>query len=107
MFSGTQNLSSEFVFPGIIFFCLCSVFCRHEEGPSSFLDGLLNAICLRIKVDAIGDSGEHVTVGDTIVLGHAHADAVASGVDHGLKMTGGGMPNLKKPKQGQPPHGTF
>ena len=44
---------------------------------------------LRIEVDAVGYPDEHVAVGDTIVLGHAHADAVASGVDHGLKVAGG------------------
>ena len=67
----------------------------------------LGIIPLRIKVDAVGYPDEHVAVGDTVVLGHAHADTVASGVDHGFKVTGRGMPNLKKPKQGQPPHGTF
>jgi hypothetical protein len=41
------------------------------------------------------------------VLGHAHPDAVAGWINHSLEMTGGGMPNLKKPKQGQPPHVTF
>ena len=44
---------------------------------------------LRIEVDAVGYPDEHVAVGDTIVLGHAHADAVASGVDHGLEVAGG------------------
>ena len=44
---------------------------------------------LRIEVDAVGYPAEHVAVGDTIVLGHAHADAVASGVDHGLEVAGG------------------
>ena len=67
----------------------------------------LGIIPLRIKVDAVGYPDEHVAVGDAVALGHAHADAVASGVDHGFKVSGGGMPNLKKPKQGQPPHGTF
>ena len=42
------------------------------------------AIWLRIEVDAVGDSDKHVAVGDAVVLGHAHTDAVASGVDHGL-----------------------
>ena len=67
----------------------------------------LGIIPLRIKVDAVGYPDEHVAVGDAVVLGHAHADAVASRVDHGLEVAGRGMPNLKKPKQGQPPHGTF
>ena len=67
----------------------------------------MSTIHLRIEVDAVGYSDEHVAVGDAVVLGHAHADAVASRVDHGLEVAGGGMPNLKKPKQGQPPHGTF
>ena len=61
--------------------------CRHVEGPSSFLDGpswLLFGSC--IEVDAVGYPDEHVTVGDAIVLGHAHADAVTSGVDHRLEM---------------------
>ena len=61
--------------------------CRHVEGPSSFLDGpswLLFGSC--IEVDAVGYPDEHVTVGDAIVLGHAYADAVASRVDHRLKM---------------------
>ena len=44
---------------------------------------------LRIEVDAVGYPDEHMTVGDAVVLGHAHADAVASGVDHGLEVTGG------------------
>ena len=65
------------------------------------------ATWLRIEVDAVGYPDKHVTVGDAVVLGHAHADAIAPGIDHCLEMTGRGMPNLKKPKQGQPPHGTF
>ncbi len=44
---------------------------------------------LRIEVDAVGDSDKHVAVGDAVVLGHAHTDAVASGVDHGPEVTGG------------------
>ena len=67
----------------------------------------MSTIHLRIEVDAVGYSNEHVAVGDAVILGHAHADAVASRVDHGLEVAGGGMPNLKKPKQGQLPHGTF
>ena len=63
------------------------VFCHHEGRPSSFLDGPLGAICLRIGIDAVGDSNEHVAVGDAVVLGHTHADAVASGVDHRLEVT--------------------
>ena len=35
------------------------------------------SILLRIEVDAVGDSNEHKTVGNAIVLGHAHPDAVA------------------------------
>ena len=44
---------------------------------------------LRIEVDAVGYPDEHVAVGDTIVLGHAHADAVASWVDHGFIVSWG------------------
>ena len=77
------------------------MFCSIWNTPLCFY------IRLRIEVDAVGDSDEHVAVGDAITLSYAHADAVASGVDHGFKVSGGGMPNLKKPKQGQPPHGTF
>ena len=33
---------------------------------------------LRIEIDAVGDSDEHIAVGDAVVLGYAHADAVAS-----------------------------
>ena len=50
------------------------------------------AIWLRIKVDAVGYSGEHVAIGDAVVLGHAHADTVASGVYHGFEVTGGVNP---------------
>ena len=46
----------------------------------------LGIVLLCIKVDAVGYPDEHVTVGDAIVLGHAYADAVASRVDHRLKM---------------------
>ena len=67
----------------------------------------LVAIWLRIEVDAVGYSDEHVAVGYAVVLGHAYTDAVASGVNHRLEVARRGMPNLKKPKQGQPPHGTF
>ena len=47
----------------------------------------LVAIWLRIEVDAVGYSDEHVAVGDAVVLGHAYTDAVASGVNHRLEMT--------------------
>ena len=30
-----------------------------------------------------------IAIGDAVVLGHTHTDAVASGVDHGLEVTGG------------------
>ena len=39
-----------------------------------------------IEVDAVGDPDKHIAVGDAVVLGHAHADAVTSGVDHRLEM---------------------
>ena len=48
----------------------------------------LATIWLRIEVDAVGYSNEHVAVGDAVILGHAHADAVASRVDHGLEVAG-------------------
>ena len=67
----------------------------------------MSTILLCIEVDAVGDPDKHIAVGDAVVLGHAHADAVTSGVDHRLEMARRGMPNLKKPKQGQPPHVTF
>ena len=44
-------------------------------------------IGLRIEVDAVGHSNEHVAVSYSVVLGHAHADAVASRVDHGLEVS--------------------
>ena len=47
----------------------------------------LSTIHLRIEVDAVGYSNEHVAVGDAVVLGHTHADAVTSGVDHRLEMS--------------------
>ena len=47
----------------------------------------LSTIHLRIEVDAVGYSNEHVAVGDAVVLGHAYTDAVASGVNHRLEMT--------------------
>ncbi len=43
---------------------------------------------LCIEIDAAGYPDEHVAVCDSVVLGHAHADAVASRVDHGLEVTG-------------------
>ena len=45
-------------------------------------------IGLRIEVDAVGHPNEHVAVSYSVVLGHAHADAVASRVDHGLEVAG-------------------
>lgn len=39
LFSAMQNLDSKSVTSGVIFSCLYSAFCHHEEGPSSFLDG--------------------------------------------------------------------
>ena len=47
----------------------------------------LSTILLCVEVNAVGDSDEHIAVGDTVVLGHAHADAVASGVNHGLEVS--------------------
>ena len=44
---------------------------------------------LRIEVNAVGDSDEHVAVGDAIALSYAHANAVASWVDHGFIVSGG------------------
>ena len=46
-------------------------------------------IWLRIEVDAVWDSDEHIAVGDAIVLSHAHTDTVASGINHGFEVTGG------------------
>ena len=46
----------------------------------------LVAIWLRIEVDAVGYSDEHVAVGYAVVLGHAYTDAVASGVNHRLEV---------------------
>ncbi len=46
----------------------------------------MSTIHLRIEVDAVEYSNEHVAVGDAVILGHAHADAVTSGVDHRLEM---------------------
>ena len=52
----------------------------------------LSTVLLCIEVDAVGYSNEHVAVGDAVILGHAHADAVASRVDHGLEVAGGVNP---------------
>ena len=49
----------------------------------------LEIVPLCVKVDAVGYPDEHVAVGDAVVLGHAHADAVASRVDHGLEVPRG------------------
>ena len=46
----------------------------------------MSTILLCIEVDAVGDPDKHIAVGDAVVLGHAHADAVTSGVDHRLEM---------------------
>lgn len=46
-------------------------------------------IRLRIEVDAVGYSDKHIAVCNLVVLGHPHADAVASRVDHGLEVSGG------------------
>ena len=59
-------------------------------------------VWLRIEVDAVGYPDEHIAIGNPIVLGHAHADAVASGVDHGLEVTKGCRPHLKKRTQPRP-----
>ena len=67
--------------------CLCPVSCQYEKAPSSFLNGALAAMWLRIEVDAVGYPNEHVAVGDAVVLGHAHADAVASRVNHRLEVS--------------------
>ncbi len=52
-------------------------------------------IWLRIEVDAVGNPDEHIAVCDSVVLGHTHTDAIASRVDHGLKMTGGVDPVVR------------
>ena len=95
------------MFPSVIF-SVCNLFLP-PCGKAIQFPGrpFLIAVCSCIEVDAVGYPDEHVAVGDAIVLGHTYADAVASLVDHRLEVTGGGMPNLKKPKQGQLPHGTF
>ena len=46
-------------------------------------------IWLCVEVDAVGYPNKHVAVGDSVVLGHAHTDTIASRVDHGLEVTGG------------------
>ena len=46
----------------------------------------LEIVPLCVKVDAVGDSDEHVAVGDAIALSYAHADAVTYGVDHRLEV---------------------
>ena len=46
-------------------------------------------IWLCVEVDAVGYPDEHVAVSNSVVLGHAHADAVASGVDHCFEVSGG------------------
>ena len=80
LFSALQNLNRKSALLGVIFSCLYSAFCRHEGGPSSFSGWpSLAAIELRIEVDAVGDSDEHVAVGDAAVLGHTHAGTAASG----------------------------
>ena len=49
----------------------------------------LSSLCFSVvEVNAVGDSDEHIAVSDPVVLGHAHTDAVASGVDHGLEVAG-------------------
>ena len=48
----------------------------------------LSTIRLCIEVDAVRYPDEHIAIGDAVVLGHTHTDAVASGVDHGLEVTG-------------------
>ena len=45
-----------------------------------------------IEINTVGDSDEHVAVGDAVVLRYAHADAVASGVNHRLEVPGGVEP---------------
>lgn len=46
-------------------------------------------IWLRIEFDAVGYPDEYVAAGNSIVPGHAHPDAAASRVDHGLEMPRG------------------
>lgn len=60
-----------------------------REGHPAFWTALLEyAIRLYMEVDAVGYPNEHIAVGDTVVLGHARADAVISWVDYGLEVTG-------------------
>ena len=47
---------------------------------------------LRIKVDAVGYPDEHIAVGDSVVPGHAHTDAVVSRVGHCLEVARGADP---------------
>lgn len=42
-----------------------------------------------IEVDAVRYPIKHAAVSDSVVLGHAHPDTVASRVDHGLEVSGG------------------
>lgn len=46
-------------------------------------------IWLRIEVGAVGYSGEHVAVSDSVILGCPHSDAVTSRVGHGPEVAGG------------------
>ena len=50
---------------------------------------MVGAVELRLEVDAVGYPNDQGAVGDPVVLGHTHADTVASGVDHGLEVSGG------------------
>ena len=62
-----------------------------SESQEQTVFGLLFQLdaLLRIEVDAVGYSNKHVAVCDPVALGHAHPDAVASRVDHGLEVSRG------------------
>ena len=68
-------------FPACTLFLLPRGMAVQEIGQPSLV-----AIWLRIEVDAVGYSDEHVAVGYAVVLGHAYTDAVASGVNHRLEV---------------------
>ena len=44
---------------------------------------------LTVEVNTVGYPNEHVAVGDAVVLSYAHADAVASGINHRLEVPRG------------------
>lgn len=46
------------------------------------------SVLLCIEIDAVGLPDKHIAVGYAVMLGHAHADAVAVQVDHGQEVAG-------------------